>query len=331
MSLTPRELRLRAERAFWRLHLLGPHDPRSDPPRFRYLKIENRNREKRARTDGNALPSFPNPGDTGCTFHLFPRLPPELRNMIWTMGCLEPSLVEIHCVDLRCRAQRSDPSMAPLYIFDFNLQHFRSNTPIPPLLSTCKESRSLASHYYCRSSLSSYFCSDAVYFRYPIDTVYISPGDLDSWATRAPYLGLKSSPIPSWSKICEIFGAPLKFWHNLKSIALDFDFLENLVKNLRLEHQLRSKNWTAFHLISRLLRLNHLLVVFDGKYTGSSNRKIQLLVESVCETIRKIWRPYSRGALKWYYHKIYSLSSDLASSYPIPPRVEGMVLKQRGL
>ena len=65
--------------------------------------------------------------DTGPTFHLFPRLPTELRLQIWEMT-VEPRTVELHC-----NHRTSYP--------DFYGVKIHSSTPPPATLHACRESR----------------------------------------------------------------------------------------------------------------------------------------------------------------------------------------------
>lgn len=65
------------------------------------------------------------------TFHPFPRLPPELRALVWRLT-VEPRIVEVYLTALR-----------ELPDSDFPLMRLASSTLVPAALQTCREARSL--------------------------------------------------------------------------------------------------------------------------------------------------------------------------------------------
>lgn len=86
----------------------GPNDPKQQPPRFSYLRIENPNPQRNDRTGGNGFPSISSMHSADCTFYFFPDLPTKLRCLIWWFAVCEPRIVEIHCVDLHCWAVQNN-------------------------------------------------------------------------------------------------------------------------------------------------------------------------------------------------------------------------------
>lgn len=90
-----------------------------------------------------------------CTFHPFPRLPWDVRRMIWEMT-IEPRTVSIR---LAYGPPRNSNSAEPNYKY---YTRVFSSTPAPAPLQTCAEARHFLSRFYQRISTGDYFpqCSD---------------------------------------------------------------------------------------------------------------------------------------------------------------------------
>ncbi|KAH8684515.1 hypothetical protein BGZ60DRAFT_355066, partial [Tricladium varicosporioides] len=69
------------------------------------------------------------------SFHLFLRLPKELRNRIWKFAAFEPRLLNI----------RAFPPAS------VEIQYFFSSDPVPAILHTCQESRTEVLVFYTKA------------------------------------------------------------------------------------------------------------------------------------------------------------------------------------
>ncbi|RMZ69994.1 glycosyl hydrolase family 18 [Pyrenophora seminiperda CCB06] len=107
------------------------------------------------------------------TFHLFPRLPLELRNQIWRCTA-EPRTVEV-----RIKRQGST-----------NHRFFISPTPIPGPLQCCREARDELQRLYQRISLEGNtqqgFEQRYVWLNFNIDMVDIGPSYFDNFESIIP-------------------------------------------------------------------------------------------------------------------------------------------------
>ena len=89
-------------------------------------------------------------------FHMFPRLPPEIRLLIWDLALWTPTIVQI-CVEE-----------------DKETGAFRlKNRVVPPLVQTCSESRARALKVYRKAPYECENPEAEVYTNLVIDTIYI--------------------------------------------------------------------------------------------------------------------------------------------------------------
>lgn len=88
-------------------------------------------------------------------FTCFPRLPTELRDIIWTLACFQPRVIDIWLKELAANVRKGSavaafanaPTRHDRYPF-YYLSH--QITP-PAVLQTCKESRAIGLKYYSLS------------------------------------------------------------------------------------------------------------------------------------------------------------------------------------
>jgi hypothetical protein len=66
--------------------------------------------------------------------------------------------------------------------------HYRSLTPDPALLSTCRESRFYALKMYKRTVLATEFLPDSVYFEYEVDTMYLGTSVMDRFIRSSVFM-----------------------------------------------------------------------------------------------------------------------------------------------
>lgn len=89
-------------------------------------------------------------------FHLFPRLPKELRSRIWKFAAFEPRLLNI----------RFFPPGS------VEIQYFFSSDPAPAILRTCQESRSEALAFYTKA-FSTGTTQRYIWTNFNVDTIKI--------------------------------------------------------------------------------------------------------------------------------------------------------------
>lgn len=92
----------------------------------------------------------------GPAFHLFPRLPLELRQQIWKLS-IEPREVVIGRTGYR--------------------EHGRRSTPPPPLLLVCAESRSYIQRFYTKASVQDPSRPESLWVNFEIDELYMMDYD----------------------------------------------------------------------------------------------------------------------------------------------------------
>lgn len=88
------------------------------------------------------------------TFHLFPRLPFELRTRVWELT-VEPRIVELRIVSKRTtlpESARSEDGPRESWV---TVQRLLSPTPVPAVLQTCREARNMGLYQQAFSELSS--------------------------------------------------------------------------------------------------------------------------------------------------------------------------------
>lgn len=108
-------------------------------------------------------------------FRHFPRLPAELRIIIWKDVLWTPNIMQL-CFD---------PEHA--------LDHIGQKRVVPPLLQACAESRMLSLEVYPERPYEKEFRGVIGYANFEIDTLYIPFDDLPGYTCNPlPILGLKS-------------------------------------------------------------------------------------------------------------------------------------------
>lgn len=101
-------------------------------------------------------------------FVLFPKLPPEIRLMVWKMVCFEPSIIKL------CATWETDHTFGGFGCFGYR---------VPAVLHACRESRKEALEWYTQTSMEkSYTCISSgnklqycpKYFNFANDIFYIA-------------------------------------------------------------------------------------------------------------------------------------------------------------
>lgn len=98
------------------------------------------------------------------TFHLFPKLPPELRTRIWEYALPPGRLVRIFYTEIYYPSGTYSDE-------DLGQTTFTSNTPAPALLHACAESRIVALRVY-KLCLGTAQSPAAIYLDLSVDTLY---------------------------------------------------------------------------------------------------------------------------------------------------------------
>jgi hypothetical protein len=98
------------------------------------------------------------------TFTLFPKLPPELRNMVWRFAASEPRVVKIF-------SERPNPKDWTSTIADHQI-YSDSRQHIPPILQATSESRRVALKFYTPAFASR--IGYPIYFNFSYDILYLT-------------------------------------------------------------------------------------------------------------------------------------------------------------
>lgn len=112
------------------------------------------------------------------TFHPFPRLPLELRTMIWQMA-VAPRDVKV--------SEQADHIQEGGSTFRSTRRYFKSPTPPPALLHACHESRSICTPFYTKA-----FTYGAqpryTWVNYALDTIVVRDVEVALLSDEAPFI-----------------------------------------------------------------------------------------------------------------------------------------------
>ena len=122
----------------------------------------------------------PHPGSAAKSFGCFPKLPPKVRQMIWSLALTQPRLIEI-------------------YYPPGSGKHFKPGRPIA-LLSTCKESRDVALEAY-----------HLVQFNWLYETPFYFSPDYD-----VLFVNDQLRILSEWHLLEEDFDDPLEAWEDFR-------------------------------------------------------------------------------------------------------------------
>lgn len=104
--------------------------------------------------------------------------------MVWRYAISFPRLVEVHPVLLKLLIEPRETMNS----HGLKVAHYRSLTPVPALLSTCRESRFYALRMYKRTALATDFVPDSVYFEYEVDTMYLGASVMDRFTRSSEFV-----------------------------------------------------------------------------------------------------------------------------------------------